>query len=180
MLMTYLVTILVQNVGIGLIAAGVGLSLFNSGGIVGRFLWGFAADARRSGLVVLARVFAVAIALLALFPFVTARWRMPLIYAFLALLVVVVAGWNGVFVSELLRLSPPGESARAIGGGLTSGFAGALAGLGVFVLADRLLASSSATTRTVSAIACVGLLCCLRALAAVRLQDDTSSKRIKS
>ena len=107
-------------------------------------------------------------ALLVVFPFMTADWAMPYIYIFLAVLGVAGAGWNGVFVSELLRLAPRGDSPRALGGGLTFGFAGSLVGLALFAMSHRLFASYSATTWAVTATACVGFLFSLRALVLVR------------
>ena len=95
-LTTYLVTLLVEHVGIGLIAAGIGLSFFNGGGIFGRFCWGFASDAIGSGLVVLAGVFGLALVLLTVFPFMTADWSMPLIYGFVTVLGIAAAGTAGV------------------------------------------------------------------------------------
>ena len=167
-LTTYLVTLLVEHVGIGLIAAGIGLSFFNSGGIGGRFLWGFVADWTGSGLLVLTGVFGGALVLLAVFPFVRADWSMPLIYGFITALGVVAAGTAGVVLGEVLRLSPPDESARAIAGAYAFTFAGALSGVGCFLLGFQRLGNYGATTWLVTAMAIVGFVLVLKALVIAR------------
>ena len=167
-LTTYLVTLLVQHVGIGLIAAGIGLSLFNGGGIFGRFGWGFLADALSSGLRVLASVFGIALLFLAVFPFIRADWSIPLIYAFVTALGIAAAGTQGVFLGEVLSLAPRDESARAIAGAYAFTFAGALTGVGCFVLGFQMLDSYSATTWIVTAMAAAGFLLALKGLAISR------------
>lgn len=172
-LTTYLVTLLVQGASIGLIAAGVGLSFFNFGGIAGRFGWGIVADRLGAGLPVLSALFATAVGLLLAFPWIAADWPTALLYGFLGVLGVVVAGWNGVFLGELLRLAPPGESARVLGGGLVFGFAGALISIGTFLLVYRWIASYNVTAWTVIVIALIGLFFILKALAFVRRTAGT-------
>ncbi|HQR54477.1 MAG TPA: MFS transporter [Burkholderiaceae bacterium] len=167
-LTTYLVTLLVQGSGIGLIAAGVGLSFFNFGGIAGRFGWGLVADRVGAGLPVLSALFATAVGLLLAFPWIAADWPTALVYGFLGVLGVVVAGWNGVFLGELLRLAPPGESARVLGGGLVFGFAGALISIGTFLLVYRWVGSYNLTAWTMIVVALIGLSFILKALALVR------------
>ena len=71
-------------------------------------------------------------------------------------------------MSEILRLAPPGDSPRALGGGLTFGFAGSLGGVAIFAMSHRLFESYSATTWALTATAFVGFLFSLRALAIVR------------
>ncbi|HSV82104.1 MAG TPA: MFS transporter [Ramlibacter sp.] len=161
-LTTYLVTILVQHVGLGLVAAGVALSFFNGGGMVGRFGWGLASDAV-PGSLVLAFVFGLSLMLLLVFPFVEADWPIVLLHGFVAAMGIAVAGWAGVFVSEVLRLAPPNESARAIAGGYVFTFGGGLGGLGCFLLGFHVLGSYGATLWIVAAMATVGFLLSLKA-----------------
>jgi predicted MFS family arabinose efflux permease len=167
-LTTYIVTLLVEHVGIGLIAAGIGLSFFNAGGICGRFCWGFVSDAIGSGLVVLAGVFGIALVLLGVFPFVKAAWSIPLIYVFVTVLGFMGAGTAGVVLGEVLRLSPPDESARAIAGAYAFTFAGALSGVGCFVLGFQHLGNYNTTTWVLTAMASGGFLLSLNALAIAR------------
>ena len=175
---TTIVTLLVEHVGIGLIAAGIGLSFFNGGGIFGRFCWGFVSDAIGSGLLVLTGVFGVAFALLAVFPFVSADCSMPLIYGFVTVLGVAAAGTAGVVLGEVLRLSPPDESARAIAGAYAFTFAGALSGVGLFVLVFQRLVNYGATMWIVTAMAAGGLLLSLKGLAIARRSGHaTTSSR---
>jgi sugar phosphate permease len=159
---------LVQGGGVALIAAGIGLSFFNVGGILGRFLWGFVGDVLGSGPPVLSALFAVAFALLLALPWMTGEWPTSLIYAYLGILGVVAAGWNGVFLGELLRQAPSGESARVLGGGLVFGFAGALVFLGAFITTYRIAGTYAVTSWTVTFAALCGLAFALKSLALTR------------
>jgi predicted MFS family arabinose efflux permease len=169
-LTTYLVTILVQHVGLGLVAAGVALSFFNGGGMAGRFAWGWVADAARSGLLVLAGVFGLSVLLLLVFPFIGPHWPTAVVYGFVGLLGVAVAGWAGVFVSEVLRLAPPGESARALAGAFVFTFGGGPGGLGVFLLGFQLLGNYGWTIWVIAGMASMGFLLSLKALAMARVE----------
>ncbi len=171
MLTTYMVTVLVHHVGIGLVVAGIGLSLFSAGGIVGRFCWGHAADVVGSGVRVLLPVYCVVLVLVTIFPLIGANWSVPLIYAFLLVLGSVAAGWNGAFIGEVLRLSPPGDSARTIGGGMVLPFAGGLVGVGLFALCYRLLGDSGRASWSIGAYALVGCYFSWKALVTVRRQE---------
>lgn len=167
-LTTYLVTILVHHLELGLPAAGIALSFFNGGGVAGRFWWGFVADTFASGSRVLAVAFGLGVLLLYALPFITAQWPKALVYGFLTALGVAVGGWTGVFVSEVVRLSPAGESARAIAGAYVFTFAGALSGLALFLTGFSLMQSYGATLWLLIAMALVGFVLSLKALGALR------------
>lgn len=174
-LTTYIVTILVQHAGIGLVAAGIALSFFNGGGMLGRFGWGLAADAIQSGSRVLAGMFGSGVLLLVAFSFLQAAWPIVLVYGFVAALGAVVVGWAGVFVSEVLRLAPPGEAARVIAGAYVFTFGGALSGLGLFLLGFQLLRDYGATVWILVAMASAGFLLSLKVLAILGAHADRPS-----
>lgn len=125
-LTTFLVALLVEDIHFDLVAAGIGLSVFQAAALIGRLSWGLLADFTRSGLIVLLVAFAVAIASLLALTAMTTAWPLWVLYLCLAALGAAAAGWNGVFVSEVVRMSPPGGAARAIGGAFAFTFAGAL------------------------------------------------------
>lgn len=134
-LTTYLVTLLVEDVRLNLVAAGVALSVFQIAAIIGRIGWGVIADFTRSGLAVL--VIAYGTAFLSIIPliFMTSQWGLTAIYVSLAVLGFCGAGWNGVFVSQVVDFAPPNTASRAIGGAFVFTFAGALLGPSTFALA---------------------------------------------
>jgi len=84
--------------------------------MVGRFGSGLVSDLV-PGSLVRSVIFGLSLMLLLVFPFVESGWPSVLLHGFVAALGIAAAGWAGVFVSEVLRLAPPGESARAIAGG---------------------------------------------------------------
>lgn len=177
-LTTYLVTLLVDRAGVGLIAAGIGLSCFNVGGILGRFGWGLFADAIRSGSRAIATAFALAVVLLVVFAFGQAGWSIMAIYAFVAALGATVMGWNGVFVSEVMRLAPSGRTAGAIAGSFAVTYAGSLCGLGLFVVAFEALGGYGAGTWMICALALAGLGCACKAFVVAR--RDGAADRARS
>ncbi|SPB18237.1 major facilitator superfamily protein [Caballeronia novacaledonica] len=165
-LTTYLVPMLVRHTGLSLVAAGIGLSCFNAGGFCGRFAWGLTADAIKSGALALSLAVGVAVAMLLALPFVRPDWPIALIYFFLAVLGFVAAGWNGVFVSEIVRLAPGGDAARAIAGAFVFSFAGALTGVACFLLGTQWLDDYGSAIWMLSCMSIVGFLLSLKAFSA--------------
>ncbi|MES2186698.1 MAG: MFS transporter [Pseudomonadota bacterium] len=131
-LTTYLVTYLTGSLGYGLVAAGLVHTVSQSGGMVGRVLWGFVADRWLDAptmLAILAAVMCVASLATALL----APW-LP-VWAVCAVLLVYGAtavGWNGVFLAEVARQAPPGMAAMATGGTLAVTFLGSVIGPPLF------------------------------------------------
>ena len=105
---TYIVTYLTLDFGYSLVAAGLALSFANLGGIGGRVFWGFVADRSRAPRVVLG-VLGVAMSLAAC---VTAafgaNWSYAVVLGVCLAFGITAVGWNGVMISEIARLSPPG------------------------------------------------------------------------
>ena len=167
-LTTYLVTLLVQHVGIGLVEAGVALSCLNVGGIVGRVGWGAATPWLRSGTVVLAVMYGIALVLLIAFALATSHWPMVLVYALAFLLGSVIMGSPGIFVSELVRLAPPSQAARAIAGGYVFAFGGAQLGVLLFLIGQQASGTYAAPLWILVLLGAHGFLMSLRAVARLR------------
>ncbi len=169
-LTTYLVVLLVENVGLGLVAAGIGLSIFQAAALTGRVCWGLVADATKSGLVVLAVAFAAGLLSILPIPFMSADWSLGAVYFCLAVLGVACAGWNGVYVSEIVRFAPPGAAARTIGGSFVYSFGGTVAVPVLFALVHHRLHSYSAGVWLIVFMAIAGCFCALRALSSARVR----------
>lgn len=133
-LSTFLVLYLVQEVGLGLVEAGLILAASQAGGVGGRILWGWMADrwlGARAMLVVLALGMAASALALALLDETAARWVLVLVcIAFGA----TALGWNGVYLAEVAHLAPKGAAAEATGGVLFVTYAGVVAGPALFGL----------------------------------------------
>ena len=123
------VTFLVKEAHYTLVQAGVLLSMVQFAGAVGRIGWGWIADrlhASRTTLLVLGTLMLIA---------TIATTRIDESWSAIATAIVFVAmgataiGWNGVFVSEAVRLSPPAMAGSVVGVTTFCTFAGVLAGL---------------------------------------------------
>jgi len=155
---SFMVAYLVEALGYGWVAAGVGLTVANLAGVVGRIAWGMAADrwlAAPRALQALGALMAVACALAAAF---SPHWPMWAVYSVCALLGATAIGWNGVFLSEVARRAPPGQAGAATGGSLFVTFVGVV----VWPPAFGLLQRSSGSYGV-----CFGVACALCVLAVV-------------
>lgn len=115
-LVTYLVTFLVESFGLSLLIAGMVMAVSQVASVLGRLLWGFAADrllSRRAmlGLLGIGMGASAAAALVA-----GPAWPAWLLFAYAAVFGATAVGWNGVFLAEVARVAPPGRTSEATGG----------------------------------------------------------------
>lgn len=123
-LVAYLVTFLVEEVRLDLVAAGAVLAAAQLAGVGGRILWGAVSGNLLSArwlLVLLGLIMVVASALVAGFGPETPAW---LLYGAAVLFGGSAIGWNGVMLAELARIAPPGMAGVATGGSVFITFAG--------------------------------------------------------
>ncbi|MBY0410089.1 MAG: MFS transporter [Burkholderiaceae bacterium] len=129
---TYLVTYLYQDLGYGLVAAGLALSVAQVGGVAGRIVWGYVAD-RWLGpsrmLMLLATLMVAGAWGTACLTDQTPRW---LVWMCLALFGACAIGWNGVYLAEVARKAPAGMASLATGGTLAFTFLGVVLGPPIF------------------------------------------------
>ena len=112
----FIVAYLHTEIGLGLVAAGTALTVASVAGVIARISWGSFSDrtgAPRATLALIGFLMAGASVLAGLF---TDAWPMFAILAVSAALGATAIGWNGVYLSEVARLAPPGEAGRATGG----------------------------------------------------------------
>jgi sugar phosphate permease len=154
---------LVEDLGFGLIGAGGVLSAIQAAGFVGRIAWGWLADRLRNGLLVLLATACVttagALATSVLFAGADSRVVSAILigFGFAAI------GWNGVFLAEVARGSPPLSIGSATGAALVFTFAGVLAGPPAFTLLHGLIGSFTTTFGVMAALPAAGA--CLLLLA---------------
>lgn len=123
---SYLVVFLTENVNVSVIDAGAALSAAMVAGIVGRVLWGVAADwcgNARAILALLGGVMTVCALLMAL---VTQAWPFGAVLLVSAVYGASVIGWNGVYIAEIARVAPEGNVAVATGASLAVTYLGAV------------------------------------------------------
>jgi len=111
----FLVSFLVKERGDSLAAAGVFLAVSQAGGLIGRLLWGMVSGRLMSASALLAAIGAA----MTLCAVLLGSSGTAMSTSMLGLLCFVFGltggGWNGVFLAEVARLSPPDEVARIIG-----------------------------------------------------------------
>ncbi|MGB3289094.1 MAG: MFS transporter, partial [Burkholderiaceae bacterium] len=131
-LVTYMVTFLHDDLGMGLIVAGFTLAVAQTAGVIGRLLWGYISD-RYLGPIVMLGLIAVLIAICALAtPFLQYFDSQALTLIVLSLFGSSAVGWNGVYLAEVARQAPPGQTSIATGGTLSMTFLGIVIGPPIF------------------------------------------------
>ncbi len=112
----FFVLFLTEALHMPLAVAGLTYAAVQAGGITGRIFWGAIAERLLAAVHVLAGLgilIAIAMVLTAAF---AADWPRPAIFAASFLLGTCGFGWNGVCLSEVVRLAPHGKASIATGG----------------------------------------------------------------
>lgn len=145
-LTTYTVTMLVEDIGFTLVAAGAGLSVIQVASAFGRVGWGWAADRVGSGfaMLIVLGLFMGACALAT--ALLTPGWPVLLVYALCFAFGFSGMGWNGVFGSEIARLAPPGQIGSATGASMFITFSGVFLGPVIFANVHAVTAASTPIT----------------------------------
>jgi len=157
-LMTYAVTMLVEEIGFDLVTAGAGLAVLQIAGVVGRIFWGMVADrtGKATGTLVAVQLVAVlaaaATALLA--PGVQIWWAFMVLFGFGFSAV----GWNGVFMAEIARMAPGGQIGSATGGALVVTFMGVMIGPLIFTALHAWLGAYTLTFGALIAMTLAGIV----------------------
>jgi len=165
----FLVTYLVAEAGLSLLAAGTILSITHAAGAVGRLAWGWIADRLRSGSAaliangVLAIVGSLATAAIAFDWPVWAIAAVTVVFGFCAI------GWNGVFIAVIARQSAPHEVGMATGGTLVFTYAGVMVGPSLFgALHDHAGFSYSTSFALLGLVTAIGVVCVYQARRSLR------------
>jgi MFS family permease len=127
-LASFVVTLLVLDLEFSLAHAGALAAAMHVAGAVGRVAWGMLADWLRHGcaaLVILAALLFVACLAV---PFLDAETPRAVVQLTLVALGATALGWNGVYLAEVARRSPPGRVSDATGAILVAAFAGVVIG----------------------------------------------------
>lgn len=156
-LMTFAVTMLVQEVGFSLIEAGAALSLIQASGVSGRLFWGWLADRWQNALLVLIVITAISLAACLGVIGLSQAWPRPAIYVVLAMFGLSAVGWNGVFMAEVARASLGQDVGSATGGASAITFFGVMFGPGLFTTAYALIGSYAQTFALPACLTVVGL-----------------------
>jgi MFS family permease len=124
---SFMVVFLHDRVGFGVGSAGAVLAAAMITGIVGRIVWGVVADKwvkPRTLLGLLGCSMSLAAFAIAT---VTTAWPLALVFAVSVVYGGTAVGWNGVYLSEVARIAPPGQAAAATGASLAMTYFGVVA-----------------------------------------------------
>ena len=133
----FIVAYLAEEVGLGLVTAGVGLTVANVAGVAARIGWGAFADrvlSPRATLAMLGALMAAGRAVIATF---SAAWPLLAMLVVIAALGATAIGWNGVYLAEAARVAPAGQAALATGGCLFFTYVGVVCCPFLFGLLQR-------------------------------------------
>ena len=142
---TFGVTMLVEEVGYSLVAAGFLLSLVFAAGVMARIVWGWLADLIGDSMLVLVALGALLVVCCVILTFVTRAWPG---WALMLLFIVFGAtgvSWNGIFTAEAARLAPPGQVSPAVSGAMVWNFGGVLVGPALFAFCYKLVGTYTGT-----------------------------------
>lgn len=161
-LTTYMVTFLFEDLSISLVTAGAMLAVAQAAGVAGRLVWGYLAD-RYLGSIRMLGVLSIIIALCALVtPFLGALGSNALTWVVLAIFGSSAIGWNGVYLAEVARQAPKGQTSVATAGALSMTFFGVVVGPPIFGVLASTFDSYGAAYATLVLPALVSLYLLLR------------------
>ena len=117
-LTSYLVTYLTLEIDISFVAAGFVLAMTQLVSVFARVFWGWVADrflSPRKVMVILGITMATCAVLTGI---LTATWSYGVIMLLMVIFGASAIGWNGVYMAEVARVSPPGMIASTTGASL--------------------------------------------------------------
>lgn len=142
---TFAVTTLVKEAGYSLVAAGFLLSVTQLAGVTGRILWGWVADRTGASLRLVRNLAIVSMVCCPLMTLIDAATPPALVTVYFFVFGITAVGWNGVFLAEIARRSPPGLAGVTSGGASVWTYGGILVGPAVFASLCRALGSYGET-----------------------------------
>lgn len=176
-LIAYTVTLLVEDLNFGLVAAGVVLSVTQISGAVGRVVWGWLADRSGRSLTVLAGLGFLMSACGIITGFMSSGWSLFAVQGLFLVFGAAAIGWNGIYMANVARLAPPGQVGSATGGALALTFSGVIVVPSVFATAYSVVGSYTLTFAFAAITSVVGACLTLSARrhAAAGSKPDQSS-----
>ncbi|MGE5546789.1 MAG: MFS transporter [Solirubrobacterales bacterium] len=162
-LSTFLVTMLVTDLGWSLVEAGVLMSSVQVVGMIGRVSSGMVADRLLGGIGTLIGLGLVTASLALGTGLLSPAWPPAAVYATLVAFGVAALGWNGVYLAEVSHAAPAGQIPRVIGVSLFFTYGGVLVGPPVFAALHGTMGSYTATYGLAAFPALVGVALLIRA-----------------
>lgn len=157
-LMTYVVAMLVEELRIDIIIAGMALACLQVAGVMGRLGWGALADRTQLGIKVLIGSQCITIACALITMTLGEATPLALVFVILFCFGATAVGWNGVFMAEVARMAPEGRVSSATGGVLVPTFLGVILGPPAFSTLYAATGSYTSSFGLLSVITLLGLI----------------------
>ena len=148
----FLVTMLVEEGGYSLIAAGVMLSVMQGAGVAGRVLWGWIADRTGESLRLLQYIAMTMAACSVVTVFLSPAWPAFAVALLCIVFGLAAVGWNGLFLAEIAHRAPHGMVSIATSAAMMWNFGGILVGPALFAATYH---ASGSYTQTYGGLAIV-------------------------
>lgn len=172
---TFLVTMLVGEVGYSLVTAGVMLSLVQASGVIGRIVWGWIADRTGDTLGLLQKLAAATVGCCIATAFLGPSWPVSVTVLLFVAFGLVSVGWNGLFLAEIAHSSPRGMVSVATSAAMAWNFGGILVGPALFATIYRFNGSYAQTHGWMAFVALAGLIALTLSRAAWRRERACSA-----
>lgn len=140
----FTVAMLVEELAFPLVMAGFVMAALQVCGVAGRIFWGWLGDRLGDRLLALGLIMSITAVGCGLLFSMTPDWPRSLIMLVLCVLGSASLGWNGIYMAEVARFSPPDRIADAAGGCLVVTYSGVLLGLPLVTLLHLWLSSYTA------------------------------------
>jgi predicted MFS family arabinose efflux permease len=163
-LFTFLITMLVQDLGWGLVAAGGAATVMQVGGVIGRIAWSVLADLIGRGVAILVAIGIGSAAFALVLAAAAPGWPVWLLGVIVFGFGFCLVGWNGLWLAEVARAAGPGEVSLATGGVLCFTFAGIVLGPATFATVYRAVGSYGLTYGIFSAYTLLGAAVLIRSM----------------
>ncbi|MGE0514771.1 MAG: MFS transporter [Hyphomicrobiaceae bacterium] len=144
-LFTFLITMLVKDLGWTLVAAGEAATVMQIGGVLGRLAWSLLADMIGRGVAILVGIGLGSAAFSLIMAAATPDWSAWLLVMMVFGFGFCLVGWNGLWLAEVARAAGPGEVSLATGGVLAFTFVGVVLGPATFATVYRVTESYAHT-----------------------------------
>ena len=160
-LFAFLVTFLVERVGLDLVAAGLLFSVMQGAGVVARVGWGWVSDRWIPARPLLAMLGAGTIASTLAAAAFSGAWPFAGLVAVCAALGLTAVGWNGIYLAEVARVVPIEKVGAATGGVLMFTFVGIVVGPSSFAAIVAMTGSHAAALIALDALVLVTVVALL-------------------
>lgn len=144
-LFTFLITMLVKDLGWSLVAAGGAATIMQIGGVTGRIAWSVLADRIGRGVAILVAIGIGSATFALVLMAATSAWPVWLLGVIVFGFGFCLVGWNGLWLAEVARGAGPGEVSLATGGVLVFTFGGIVLGPATFATIYRAVDSYALT-----------------------------------